>query len=361
MRTRIFSVSYTILFFLLLFPNALLNAYDLEVYHHEDHLSDALMNRLNKLYSLDTLVETGTYVGETTLRALPFYKQIYTVEIQESLYRDTAEIFTDHPTIHSYCDNSHNFLKLPEVSQARHTLYWLDAHFSGGSTGTLLDEKDWVISPLKHEVEMLVEDFKSDSIIVMDDMRGYLNLRLEEKAGRIYANISDIKAIVARSPLNLRFYILGDLGIIYDHDKFPATVSPAVEACTVSYQFNHHEPFTDAMLQKVIASELALGSVINSDEFYSLNALFKSTFLHDEDLCGFYSHLWQGLILMHKKKFKYAIPIFENIEKLFIKKHDRIYLYLAYCYNRTYKNEARDWALSQISERTLQFKDLLGL
>jgi 16S rRNA A1518/A1519 N6-dimethyltransferase RsmA/KsgA/DIM1 with predicted DNA glycosylase/AP lyase activity len=81
-----------------------------------------------------TLVETGTYLGDTTAGCLAHFQRIYTIELDPALAENARGRFKDQPTVTVVEGDSAAQLEklLPSLNGG--TVFWLDAHSCGEHT-----------------------------------------------------------------------------------------------------------------------------------------------------------------------------------------------------------------------------------
>ena len=83
-----------------------------------------------------TLVETGTYLGNTARLASHFFDMVYTIEVDETLYTKAKTFLAPRTNIECLLGDCAKVLPelmaRPDVDNA---LLFLDGHFSGGETG----------------------------------------------------------------------------------------------------------------------------------------------------------------------------------------------------------------------------------
>lgn len=118
------------------------SSYDIEMFtFYPYHCETNLMNQMKKVFQCDTFVETGTLGGETAFTAARIFDQVYSVELSETHFRNVRKK-NIYRNLFLYHDSSDHFLEnlLPSIQDKR-KLFWLDAHFSGGNTATLVDTK----------------------------------------------------------------------------------------------------------------------------------------------------------------------------------------------------------------------------
>lgn len=310
-----------------------LNAYDINLYHAEPHLDKKLMLEMKSKFGIECLVETGTWTGETALLASEIFEEVYTVEIHPKIFKQAKKTLAEKRNVHTYYGESAPFLQNLIGKFEKNTLFWLDAHYCGEGTGTIYVNGSEIKSPLKDEVTIILDHFDPHFIILIDDVRGYLNLPEQLRVNRDYATLYELYSLAKNRDHPLAFYILGDMALIYDPSNFNMTISPFVEACTVSYVFNPFILHTQKEIDDVIESEQFLMNVERDakvDE--TLQNLCKTAF-HSRDWSGFYPILWQGLRLLGEKDYQGAL---EQFNKLYANAlpicHKRFDQYIEQCY-----------------------------
>lgn len=113
------------------------------------------IERLVKEFGIKTIVETGTYRGETTIELAKLAKT-YTIELNKDRFHTVQTFLKDNPNIEMLMGNSPEVLKTLVPLIEKPVLFYLDAHW--GRYFPLLDE-------LKAILGSKVED----SIIVVHD------------------------------------------------------------------------------------------------------------------------------------------------------------------------------------------------
>lgn len=115
-----------------------------------------------------TLVETGTYLGNTARRASFFFENVYTVEVDQTLY-EKAKTFLE-PRKNVECllgdcaDVLPQLMARPEMDKV---VLFLDGHFSGGETGCGIVEEPAVallasLAPFRCRiVGIVIDDFRT--------------------------------------------------------------------------------------------------------------------------------------------------------------------------------------------------------
>jgi predicted O-methyltransferase YrrM len=122
-----------------------------------------LADDLRREVGLVRAVETGTYVGDTARKLAGVFPAVITIERSDLFFQRASEALRDIPQI--TCVHGHSATKLRDVADATPSLYYLDAHWSRGSTSGEDDE-----CPVLQEIEAL-RDGHPDDCVVIDDAR----------------------------------------------------------------------------------------------------------------------------------------------------------------------------------------------
>ena len=117
-------------------------------------------------YGLEVLVETGTFEGDAVDSLLDDFKTIYSIELNPILYERAKERFKDNKHVHLLFGDSTVVLPVLLNSVKVPTLFWLDAHYSGGETA--LGE---TITPVVFELAAIFEKVHPRSVVLIDDAR----------------------------------------------------------------------------------------------------------------------------------------------------------------------------------------------
>ncbi|MDQ4143285.1 MAG: hypothetical protein M3198_05975 [Actinomycetota bacterium] len=119
-------------------------------------------------FGLRTLVETGTFQGAMVAAALHSFDRIYSIELDRALAEAAKERFegADHVSI-LQGDSTH---MLPQVLYGLRepALFWLDAHYSGGTTA-----RGEVETPILAEISAILEHPVEAHVILVDDAREF--------------------------------------------------------------------------------------------------------------------------------------------------------------------------------------------
>jgi len=114
-------------------------------------------------------IETGTYKGKMVYSVIPYIKEIYSIELEPRHYENATRRFAGYPNIHILLGQSGEVLPgvLAKINQP--CIFWLDAHWSGGSTA----ESD-LQTPIMQETECILNHSRAaDHIVLIDDARNF--------------------------------------------------------------------------------------------------------------------------------------------------------------------------------------------
>lgn len=117
----------------------------------------ALIHLCLEQYKCKTMIETGTYMGDTVGCFRHFFEQIYSIELNRDYYAAACRRFKECPNVNLfYGDSQVELEKLLPLVHGR-TLFWLDAH---------LDK--WC-GPVQKELEAIYASGLK-GVILVDDM-----------------------------------------------------------------------------------------------------------------------------------------------------------------------------------------------
>ncbi len=123
-------------------------------------------------FKLGTLVETGTYLGFMVDAVKNTFNRIYSIELEEALFRRAAKKFSRYGHISILQGDSGEVLSGLLGSLHEPCLFWLDAHYSSGAAfktarGTL---ETPIVTELSH---ILSHPKAAEHVILIDDAREF--------------------------------------------------------------------------------------------------------------------------------------------------------------------------------------------
>lgn len=131
-------------------------------------LPDKIAYFYRNLYSLEILIETGTYMGYTAKRMSRIFKKVITIEMSDKMYNVACNNLKDVENVELIKGDSREILNTL-LDKLDNVLFWLDAHYSGGETYGKNDE-----CPLVKELEIIFSKKLKNFVILIDDARLFL-------------------------------------------------------------------------------------------------------------------------------------------------------------------------------------------
>jgi len=123
-----------------------------------------------KRFKPEVFIETGTYKGKMIYAVMPYIENIFSIELSAPHFERAQDRFAGYPNIKIIHGQSGEVL--PELMKniKQSCIFWLDAHYSGGSTA-----KGELESPIEQELECILNHKRSeDHIILIDDARCFV-------------------------------------------------------------------------------------------------------------------------------------------------------------------------------------------
>ena len=121
---------------------------------------------INK-FSPDVFIETGTYKGKMVYAVMPYMKEIYSIELDQTYFEKAKRRFAGYQNIHIIQGQSDEILPKILNDIKKPCLFWLDAHWSGGSTAIAETQ-----TPIVHEMQCILEHPRAaEHVILIDDAR----------------------------------------------------------------------------------------------------------------------------------------------------------------------------------------------
>lgn len=120
-----------------------------------------------KKYCPAVFVETGTYKGKMVYAVMPHVKNVYSIELDRTHYENARRRFAGYRHIHIVHGQSGEVLADLLKGINERCLFWLDAHWSGGSTA-----KGDLETPIMQEIECILHHpLAAEHVVLIDDAR----------------------------------------------------------------------------------------------------------------------------------------------------------------------------------------------
>ncbi len=130
-----------------------------------DRYKQLTVTNYSREHHCDTLVETGTYFGAMVYAQIPNFKRIYSIELNKDFWAAQRDRFKNNPNISILQGDSGKVLLdiVPKLDKV--TIFWLDAHYSGGSTA-----KGDTECPIYEELDAIFTS-PHNHVLLIDDAR----------------------------------------------------------------------------------------------------------------------------------------------------------------------------------------------
>ncbi len=117
-------------------------------------------------YGFNTLVETGTFMGDMVEAQKKNFKKVISIELAEELFKKATQRFEADNNVQIVQGDSGKVL--PQILKDIHepVLFWLDGHYSAGATAR--GEKD---CPIFEEIDAILTSNHPAHGLLIDDAR----------------------------------------------------------------------------------------------------------------------------------------------------------------------------------------------
>jgi hypothetical protein len=117
-----------------------------------------------KKSGFDTLVETGTYLGDMVEAQKKFFKKIYSIELSTKLYGMAKKRFKKDANVEIVQGDSGRMLSSIVSKLDKPAIFWLDGHYSAGITAK--GDKD---CPIFEELDAIFKGKIKNHVLLIDD------------------------------------------------------------------------------------------------------------------------------------------------------------------------------------------------
>jgi hypothetical protein len=153
----------------------------------------------------EVFVETGTYLGQTSVWASTVFKKVFTIEKSEDLFYKSKKLFASISNIEPLLGDSATVLNnvLDQINSKK-VIFWLDGHWSGDNTAGQEEE-----CPLLGELAALKH--RTDDIILIDDARLFLSTPPKPHNPDHWPHIGEIVYSLPYTNQNYNLQIIDDV------------------------------------------------------------------------------------------------------------------------------------------------------
>lgn len=248
-------------------------------------------------------IETGTYLGDTVETALKHFPFVHSVELSKELFEKAQKRFVNNKNARLYHGDSIEMLPSIIKKCKDKTVFFLDAHFSMGTTA-----KGKTNTPIITELEKIKKSSMKDAIIIIDDARMFYE-PLINPANTFMEGYPTLNQIVEKI---LEINATYQCAIVYDTlIAFPAkekiTISPVVRSATISRLYDG----SNYLIEDVVLAELCIANAKDKEKEALIN-LGEHWIEKFSEAVGLSRHydLWYGLVLMVNEEYGKARAYF---------------------------------------------------
>jgi hypothetical protein len=145
-----------------------------------------VVEEYGRAYSLDVLIETGTFRGDMVYAMRGKFERLYSIEVDKALHEQAKRRLARFHNIKLVLGDSASELPKLLALVKQPALFWLDGHYSGLGTGR--SETD---SPIMSELQAVLESRAFRNVVLIDDAR-------EFNGSGGYPAINDLKSFVEK-------------------------------------------------------------------------------------------------------------------------------------------------------------------
>lgn len=161
---------------------------------------EAIVKYKNK-YKLETMVETGTYLGDMVWAQRHNFSKIYSIELSKELASMAQKRFKKDKQIEIIQGDSGRVMKDIIGKIDKRSLFWLDGHYSAGNTAR--GDKD---CPIMEEVKSILST-GTEHILLIDDARCFVGMR-------DYPTLEGLSAYILKLYPNAQIHVENDCIIV---------------------------------------------------------------------------------------------------------------------------------------------------
>jgi hypothetical protein len=132
-------------------------------------MKQRIIKQYAREFSIDTLIETGTYLGDMVHATKDTFSKIVTIELDKHLFERARKKFARFDHISVIEGSSVEALPRILMDVTRPCLFWLDAHYSGGITA-----KGALETPVIQELSCIFRHSVAEHVILIDDAREFV-------------------------------------------------------------------------------------------------------------------------------------------------------------------------------------------
>jgi len=132
-------------------------------------VKQSTIQEYKKEYSIKVLIETGTYLGDMVQAQKHSFKEVYSIELAEHLYKRAKKRFRTDTNVTIIQGDSGKVLPKLLSKIEEPAIFWLDGHYSSGLTAK--GDKN---CPIYQELDAILTNQMFNHILLIDDARCFI-------------------------------------------------------------------------------------------------------------------------------------------------------------------------------------------
>lgn len=162
-----------------------------------------VVKKYSEKFAIKIFIETGTYLGEMIDAVKEKFEKVISIELDKKLFYKAKNKFSTNNHIEIINGDSAKVLFKILTKIEKPTLFWLDGHYSGGTTA-----KGDLNTPIYQELNAILSHKIKNHIILIDDARLFIGKD-------DYPTLSQLQSLVLQKNPRLNFEYKNDIIRIY--------------------------------------------------------------------------------------------------------------------------------------------------
>lgn len=261
-------------------------------------LEDEYLEMLDTAFTVTKFIETGTYHGDTTVKAADHWN-VETIELSKELADKAKKRFAKNKQVKVHRGDSIKVLPTILKSVNDKIIIFLDAHFSMHDTA-----KGSENTPIITELEKIKQSKITDAILIIDDIRMFDThiASMKDTFAEGYPTLNQIVEKILTINDTYQCAVVYDTLIAFTAGE-KITVSPLVKAVTMSRLYDGQ----NYLIDDIILAELCI-SHAKDEEKEVLADLAEHWIEPWSEAAGLSRHyaLWMGLLMLEHEDYTKA-------------------------------------------------------
>ncbi|OGH88684.1 MAG: hypothetical protein A3J93_01140 [Candidatus Magasanikbacteria bacterium RIFOXYC2_FULL_42_28] len=162
-------------------------------------IKERIIKKYRRQFGINTLVESGTFLGDMIAATLQNFKRLYSIEVSSKLAIQAKQRFDAEKKVTIIEGDSGKVMAslLQQINEP--VLFWLDGHYSAGITG-----KGELETPIYKELDTILNHQIKNHIVLIDDARLFVGKD-------DYPTLAELKKFVKKYRPTVRMRVKTDI------------------------------------------------------------------------------------------------------------------------------------------------------